>query len=35
MKNIFYKTTNLTYRPSSIKVYQNDATKYGNKAKEA
>ena len=30
MKNIFYKTTNLTHRPSSIKVNQNHATKYGN-----
>ena len=35
MKNIFYKTTNLTHRPSSIKVNQNDATKYGNKSQRS
>ena len=31
MKEIFYKTTNLTHRPFNIKVNQNNTTKYGNK----
>ena len=31
MKEIFYKTTNLTHRPINIKVNQNNTTKYGNK----
>ena len=30
MKEIFYKTTNLTHRPFNIKVNQNNTTKYGN-----
>ena len=30
MKEIFYKTTNLTRRPSNIKVNQDNTTKYGN-----
>ena len=32
MKEIFYKTTDLTHRPFNIKVNQNKATKYGNKS---
>ena len=32
MKEIFYKTTNLTHRPFTIKVNQNNTTKYGNKS---
>ena len=32
MKEIFYKTTNLTHRPFNIKVNQNNTTKYGNKS---
>ena len=32
MKEIFHKTTNLTYRPLDIKVNQNNTTKYGNKS---
>ena len=31
MKEIFYKTTNLTHIPFNIKVNQNNTTKYGNK----
>ena len=30
MKEIFCKTTNLTHRPSNIKVNQDNTTKYGN-----
>ena len=29
MKEIFYKTTNLTHRPFNIKVNQNNTTKHG------
>ena len=32
MKEIFYKTTNLTHRPFNIKVNQNHTTKCGNKS---
>ena len=32
MKEIFYKTTNLTHRSFNIKVDQNNTTKYGNKS---
>ena len=32
MKEIFYKTTNLTHRPFNIKFNQNNTTKYGNKS---
>ena len=32
MKEIFYKTTNLTHRPLNIKVNQNNTTKYSNKS---
>ena len=32
MKEIFYKTTNLTCRPFNIKVNQNNTIKYGNKS---
>ena len=32
MKEIFYKTTNLTHRPFNIKVNQNNTTKYDNKS---
>ena len=32
MKEIFYKTTNLTHRPFNIRVNQNNTTKYGNKS---
>ena len=31
MKDIFYKSTNLTHRPVDMKVNQNNITKYGNK----
>ena len=31
MKEIFYKTTNLTHRPFNIKVNQNNTTKCGSK----
>ena len=32
MKEIFYKTTNLTHRPFNIKVNHNNTTKYGKKS---
>ena len=32
MKEIFYKTANLTHRPFNIKVSQNNTIKYGNKS---
>ena len=32
MKEVFHKTTNLTHRPFSYKVNQNNSTKYGNKS---
>ena len=32
MKEIFYKTTNLTHRPFNIKINQNNTTRYGNKS---
>ena len=32
MKQIFYKTKNLTHRPYNTKVNQNNTTKYGNKS---
>ena len=32
MKEIFYKTENLTHRPFNIKVSQNNTIKYGNKS---
>ena len=32
MKEIFYKTTNLTHKPFNIKVNQNNTTRYGNKS---
>ena len=32
MREIFYKTTNLTQRPSNIKVNQNNTTKYCNES---
>ena len=32
MKEIFYKTTNLTCRSFNIKVNQNNTNKYGNKS---
>ena len=32
MKEIFYKTTNLTHSPFNIKVNQNNTTKYGKKS---
>ena len=30
MKEIFFKTTNLTHRPLDIKINQDNTTKYGN-----
>ena len=35
MKEIFYKTTNLTHRPFNIKVNQNNTTKYCNKNQQS
>ena len=32
MKEIFFKTTNLTHRPFDIKVNQNSSTKHGQKS---
>ena len=32
MKEIFYKTTNLTHSPFDINVNQNNTTKYGKKS---
>ena len=32
MKEIFYKTANVTHRPFNIKVNQNNTTKHGNKS---
>ena len=32
MKEIFYKTADLTHRPFNIKVNQINTTKYGNKS---
>ena len=32
MKEIFYKTTNLTHKLFNIKVNQNNTTKYDNKS---
>ena len=32
MKEIFFKTTNLTHRPVDIKVNQNSSTKHGQKS---
>ena len=32
MKEIFFKTTNLTHRPFDIKVYQDSSTKHSQKS---
>ena len=32
MKEIFFKTTNLTHRPFDVKVNQNSSTKHGQKS---